>query len=62
MAALVGLVVVAEGGVAAFDPAVGGLEDLVGEGGEPNRDLDRDRWLAGGKGGGAAAFPVRAGR
>jgi hypothetical protein len=41
VAAAVGLVEVAEGGIAALDPAAGGLEDLVGEGGEADRDRDR---------------------
>jgi hypothetical protein len=62
VAAAVGLVEVAEGGIAALDPAAGGLEDLVGEGGEADRDRDRRGWLAGRERGGASAFPVRAGR
>jgi hypothetical protein len=64
VAALVGLVEVAEGGIGLLDPAARGLEDLAREAGEADRDLDLGRGLAGrrGAGGGLSAVPLRPGR
>jgi hypothetical protein len=47
VAAPVGLVEVDQGGVELLDPAARGGEDLVGEGGEADRDRDLGRGLAG---------------
>jgi hypothetical protein len=60
VAALVGLVEVGEVGVGVGDPAAWGAEDLVGEGGEADRQRDLGRSLAGrgGTGLGLSAFPV----
>ena len=47
VAALVGLVEVAEGGIGLLDPAARGLEDLAREAGEADRDRDlRGAWPA----------------
>jgi hypothetical protein len=40
VATVVGFVEVGEGGVGQLDPAAGGPEDLAGEAGEADRDLD----------------------
>ena len=47
VAAPVGLVEVDDVGVELLDPAAWGPEDLVGEGGEADRECDRRRSLAG---------------
>src|SRR5262249_54414311 len=59
VAALAGLVVVGEVGVALLDPAARGPEDLAGERGETDRDLDLRRRLSGRKGLRSSALPVR---
>src|SRR6266478_7624341 len=58
VAALVGLVVVGDVGVALIDPASRRSPDLAGETGEADRKLDRRRRLPGGTGGGLCALPV----
>src|SRR5215211_5064563 len=62
VAALVDLVEVGEVGVRRLDPAAWGPEDLAGEGGEADRDLDLRRNLAGRKRLGSSELPVPPGR
>jgi hypothetical protein len=62
VAAPVDLVEVGEVGVGRLDPAARGPEDLAGEGGEADRDLDLRRRLAGGKRLGSSELPVPPGR
>src|SRR5215468_8749498 len=59
--ALLGLVEVAEGGIAQLDPAARGPEDLVREGREADRDRDVRRSMFRRLRLGPAALPVRPG-
>src|SRR5437764_4392385 len=61
VAALAGLVVVGEVWVGLFGPAARGAEDLAGERGEADRELDLRRSLPGRESLGSSALPVRAG-
>src|SRR5215203_1029778 len=62
VAALVDLVEVADVGVRPLKPAARGPEDLVGEGGEADRQRDLRRRLAGRKRLGSSELPVPPGR
>src|SRR5580704_7631618 len=62
VASFAGLVEVDEVGVGLLDPAARGREDLAGEGGEADRELDLRRSLPGRESLGSAALPVRPSR
>src|SRR5215469_7907356 len=62
VAAPVGLVEIGEGGVRQLDPAARCSEDLAGERGEADRELDLRRSLPRRQSLGSSALPVRSGR